>query len=204
MAWTVQGALTSTTQVLFEARLRRARPSEPRSMLKLGTRTTMPNNWWRAVLAARFLLLVGSPVAAKAPIEKITVSGPGLAVPVEITDEETMRLSNPWYGKFIEWSASVVEAPHGTTVYDVTLHARLRASELSPIYQFRYAPAASGQHGRVYLPGKGEPGHRQNVSIIIRRDLDGRWNLASPDWDIRMSAALSRRVPPAKRGAAEQ
>jgi hypothetical protein len=74
----------------------------------------------------------------------------------------------------------------------VVLHARLRSSELRPIYQFRYAPGAHGQRGLVYLPGKGDPWHRQNVSIIIRDDHDGRWNPASPDWDTRMKAALTR------------
>lgn len=152
----------------------------------------MRNEWWRAVLAVSLLLLAALPVAAKTRIQKITVSGPGLGTPAEIVDEQALRLSNPWYGGFIDWSAPAVEAPHGTVVYDVTLHARLRASELRPIYQFRYAPGASGQRGLVYLPGRGEPWYRQNVSMIIRVNRDGRWNLASPDWDARMKAALSR------------
>jgi hypothetical protein len=152
----------------------------------------MRNEWWRGVLAASLLFLAALPVAAKAPLEKITISGPGLRTPLEITDEQTLRLANPWFGKFIEWSAPAVEARPGTAVYEVTLHARLRSSELRPIYQFRYAPGASGERGLVYLPGKGEPWHRQNVSVIIRDNHDGRWNPASSDWDARVKAALTR------------
>jgi hypothetical protein len=149
-------------------------------------------DWWRVVLAGSALVLVALPVAAKKPLEKITISGPGLGTPVEITDERTLRLANPWFGKFIDWSAPAVEARHDTPVYAVTLHACLGSSELRAIYQFRYAPGGNGERGLVYLPGKGEPWHRQNVSIIIRDKHDGRWNPASPNWDARMKAALVR------------
>jgi hypothetical protein len=149
-------------------------------------------NSGRAALAASVLLLVAVPVAAKKPLEKITISGPGLVTAVEITDEPTLRLANPWFGNFIEWDAPARRARHDGPVYEVTLHARLRSSELRPIYQFRYAPGATGERGLVYLPGKRDPWHRQNVSIIIRDKHDGRWNPASPDWDARMKAALMR------------
>ena len=149
-------------------------------------------NDWRGVLVACLLLLAASPVTAKTRLEKITISGPGLDAPIEITDQLTLRLANPWSGGFIEWSAPTVQAPPGTAVYDVVLYARLRSPELRPIYRFRYAPGSNGQSGLVYLPGKGEPGHRQNVSIIIRDNHDGRWNPASPDWETRMKAAMTR------------
>ena len=152
----------------------------------------MRNDWWRRVLVASLLLPAALPVAAKTRLERITISGPGLGTPVEITDEQTLRLANPWFGRFIEWRAPAVEARHRTAIYDVVLHARLRSSELRPLYQFRYAPGAGGDRGLIYLPGKGEPWHRQNVSVIIRDNHDGRWNPASPAWDARMKVALTR------------
>jgi hypothetical protein len=151
----------------------------------------MRNEWWRGGLAASLLLVAALPVAAKTRLDKVTISGPGLNTPVDITDEEILRLANPWFGKFIEWSAPAVDPHSGVAVYDVTLYARLRASELRPIYQFRYAPGTDGQRGLVYLPGKGEPWHHQNVSIITRDNHDGRWNPASSDWDARVKAALA-------------
>jgi hypothetical protein len=65
----------------------------------------MRNDWWRRVLVASLRLPAALPVAAKTGLEKITISGPGLGTPVEITDEQTLRLANPWFGKFIEWRA---------------------------------------------------------------------------------------------------
>jgi hypothetical protein len=152
----------------------------------------MRNQSWRGLLAASLLLLAALPVAAKTRLEKITISGPGLSAPIEITDEATLRVANPWFGTFIEWSVPVVEARPGAFIYEVTLHARLRSSELRPIYQFRYAPGPNGQRGLVYLPGKGEPWHRQNVSMIIRDNHDGRWSLASSTWDARLKTTLAQ------------
>jgi len=60
----------------------------------------MRNDWWRRVLVASLLLPAALPVAAKTRLEKITISGPGLDTPVEITDGQTLRLANPWFGKF--------------------------------------------------------------------------------------------------------
>jgi hypothetical protein len=153
---------------------------------------TMRSEWWRVALAASLVLLSALPAAAKKPIEKITISGAGLETPVEVTDEAALRLSNPWWGRFIDWNARPVDRPRETPVYDVTLHARLRSPELRPIYQFRYAPGTNGRRGLVYLPGKGEPGHRQNVSIILRSGHDGNWNPAGTDWEARIKAALGR------------
>jgi len=65
------------------------------------------------------LLLAAVPVAAKKPLEKITIAGPGLPMPVESTDEKTLRLANPWFGRFIEWNAPAVKARHNAAVYDV-------------------------------------------------------------------------------------
>jgi hypothetical protein len=64
----------------------------------------MRKDWWRGVLIVSLLLLSALPVAAKTRLEKITIAGPGLATPVEITDEQTLRLANPWFGTFVEWT----------------------------------------------------------------------------------------------------
>jgi hypothetical protein len=153
----------------------------------------MQKQSWRVGFAATFLLLAALPLAAKTRLEKITIVGPALAIPVELTDEETLRLSNPWYGKFIQWGAGTAEAPPAAPVYEVTLYARWRGSDVRPIYHFRYAPREGGQRGLVYLPGPGEPWHRENVAIIIRANHDGRWNLAGPAWDARLRTALNRK-----------
>jgi len=139
------------------------------------------------------VLLVAVPVDAKRPVEKITVTGDTLSSPVEITDEPTLRMANPWFGTFIDGNAPAAKQRdnHGV-IYEVTLHARLRSPNLGPIYRFHYAPGVEGERGLVYLPGSGEAWHRENLSIIIRDNHDGKWNPASSEWDTRMRAALAR------------
>ena len=144
------------------------------------------------ILGVCLTLAVALPAYAKRPIERITIAGPGLAKPLEVTDRELLTLSNPWFGKFADWSRSIEGRPQATPVYEVTLYARLREAELTPIYQFRYAPGSSFQPGHVYLPGRGEPWYRQNVSVILRSGHDGRWHLAGPTWEAGIKRALGR------------
>lgn len=146
----------------------------------------------RLVLAASVALIGTGLAYAKRPIEMITVAGPGLAAPVETTDVELLALSNPWVGKFANWGTSTQGGPQDAPVYDVTLHARLRGPESRGIYQFRYAPGPNGRPGQIYLPGKGEPWYRQNVSVILREGHDGRWHAAAPEWEAHIKRALGR------------
>jgi len=113
-------------------------------------------------------------------------------MPLEVTDREVLTLSNPWFGKFADWSRSIDGRPQGAPVYDVTLYARLRAAELTPIYQCRYArrfefpawPRVSSRKRRAL--------YRQNVSVILRNGHDGRWKLAVPTWEAGIKGALGR------------
>ena len=132
------------------------------------------------------------PAYAKRPVQKITISRPGVAGALEVTQKEALDLSNPWSGRFIDWSAPASRPSEAMPVYEVTLHAQLNDSALTPIYQFRYAPGADGGRGHVYLPGQGEPWYRRNVRIILRHGHDGRWHPATAAWDAQMKAALHR------------
>lgn len=138
------------------------------------------------------LTLLGLPAEAKWPLEKVTVSGPGLTEPVEITDPEFLTLSNPWVGKFADWSSASEGGPDAQLVYEVTLHSRLGRSDLRPVYRFRYAPEPIGRPGHVYLPGKEEPWYRDNVRTILRDGHDGRWHRAAPEWETRIRRAMGR------------
>src|SRR2546425_11769660 len=114
------------------------------------------------VLVAFGLALgVTVPAYARQPIQMITISGPGVAGTLEVTEKETMDLSNPWSGGFIDWKAPASPPSEGVPVYEVTLHAQMNDSALTPIYQFRYAPGPGGARGHVYLPGKGDPWYRR-------------------------------------------
>ena len=137
-----------------------------------------------SVLLSALVMIAGAaaPAYAKRPIERITVTGPGVARPVELTDSLLLRLSNPWHGNFIEPYTARAAPSSKARVYVLTLHARLRDGELRPIYQFHYARPADGRPGLVYLPGKNDPGYGQNVSIILRPGQDGGWHQATRAW----------------------
>ena len=148
----------------------------------------MKRSSYRLLLLACLSLTVALPAYGKAPLEKIIISGSKLAHPVEVKDPELLKLSNPWFGKFADWSSPPQAAPSGPSVYNLTLYAHL--DELKAIYQFRYAPNPTGGPGQVYLPGEGEEWYRQNSSIILRDKQEGRWHPALPDWESRIKKVL--------------
>ena len=135
-----------------------------------------------------------SPAAhAKARLERVDVSGGDLARTASLTDQKILDLANPWHGELAAWTAAPIAAPApDLVVYEVTMHARARSGEMKAIYRVRYAPGTDGRAGAVYLPGKGESGHRQNVSTISRSGQDGHWLPATPEWDAHLSQILAR------------
>ena len=144
------------------------------------------------VAIAAAVLAVAAPGYAKTPLERITISGGGLAEPITVADPAALSLSNPWHGRIANWSADGAPPPDGRPVYEITLHARLRGPEVKPIYQFRYVKGEGRAPGSVYLPGRGEAWYRQNVSIIYREGHDGHWHVATPAWEAAIKKALGR------------
>jgi hypothetical protein len=146
----------------------------------------------RVAVAAAAALPLAMPLYAKAPLERITISGGGLAEPITVADQETLRLSNPWFGRIATWSADVAPPPDNRQVYEITLFARFRGPEVKPIYQLRYVKGDGGTPGAVYLPGRGEAWYSQNVSIIYREGHDGHWHVATAAWEAAVLRAFDR------------
>jgi hypothetical protein len=145
----------------------------------------------QVLVLGAFTLAVATAAYAKAPLNHVTVSGGNITKPVTITDRDALRLSNPWHGNIADWKgAHVGSPPTDRSVYEITLHARMRGPEVRPIYQLRYIEGRHDQPGYVYLPGRGEPWYRQNVSIIYREGHDGHWHAAAPEWDAHIRRAL--------------
>ena len=140
-----------------------------------------------AALAA--CLLQGSAALAKGTIELISVSGPGLDKPVEITDLATPF--NPWSRDFIDWGRGVISNPtSGLKTYEVQFYLD-RASP--PIYGIEYSPELHGGPGYVYIPRSD-----LNMGTILTGDSDywdpnGKWHHATRDWGLLMQKALEGR-----------
>lgn len=144
----------------------------------------------RIALIASAIVALALPAFAKRDLQKVTISGPGLAKPVVITDENILHLSSPWEGRFAIWSAQPVEGPgaHGR-IYEVTLYT---PHSVPPIYQFYYAPGQLGQPSVIYLPGSGEPWYARNARVIHRGNQAGRWHAVAPEWEAQVKRALDR------------
>jgi hypothetical protein len=119
---------------------------------------------------------------------KITIASAAFAAPLEVTsDAMLLSQSNVFQGSFIGPLAMAPDAalPRYTITFDIqTLDGVKEAA-----YVVQYCLDATGE-GYVYLPGRGEPSHRRNISTILREDQDGQWHRASHEWSAAIRAYL--------------
>ena len=133
----------------------------------------------RLILLIAGLLLATTPLLAKGPADKITISGPGLQGKIEIVDPAILQQFNPWMAQFIDRHQSTpTTAPRTDRIYDVAFIMQDR-----PIYVVQYAPGINGDRGAIYLPGPGDPWYERNIGTIIQDGLDGKWQSAALSWD---------------------
>ena len=142
------------------------------------------------------LLALPAPVApatAKGPVDQITVAGPGLNEPVEITDPAILNRFDPWAGQFIGTGGPLESPPHvGDRVpYQAFFFLEDNRGDLQLRYVLYYYANPDGGRGILYLPGPGEPYYRTNIGTIIRNNSDGRWHNAMPAWDELMQGLLA-------------
>jgi hypothetical protein len=153
----------------------------------------------RLVVVALLVLAVwtasSSEISAKMSADKITITGPGLTEPIEITREFSLRVFNPWIRTYLDWSRGIVTNPPSGSVFEVMF-----SFEGGRRYFVRYSRDGSGESGYFYLPGPGEPDYRQNIGTIITGDSDqwnpnGKWAYASSEADATMQTALDDALP---------
>ena len=152
-------------------------------------------------------LALASPVAAKRPVDKITVEGQGLTEPIEITDAESLEPFNPWTREFIDWKRRrIADPPTVEDTYEVSFHL----TDCGKIFVLQYSTDASGGPGYIYIPGPGEPGYRLNIGTIITGDSDswnpnGKWQHATTAWGTLMQQSVrkSSTSPPAANRASD-
>ena len=112
---------------------------------------------------------------------RLTISGPGLSQPLEVTDENALALSNVFAGTFIGEPAVKApnsELPRYTIVFDIQTLEGVRAAAYTVLYcKNRWTGDAF-----IYIPGYGDDGHRRNVGTILREGQEGRWHRAARPW----------------------
>jgi len=136
-------------------------------------------------------VISASPAFAKGPVDKISIAGPGLATPIEITNPELLRGLDPWAAMFVDWGRGPkAEPPSAGKHYEVFFYLKEKNADFSLIYALYYSPAPSGKQEYIYLPGPGEKWYRLNIGTIIRDGQDGKWHYATPAWDATMQRVL--------------
>lgn len=134
------------------------------------------------------LLVLVPPALAKGSPDKITITGPGLATPIEITDPEILHEFNPWDGNFLDKDRRIVEeTPKVNVLYEVLFYSKDTSGELNLFYTFKYSPAPSSSRGEIYLPQEKDEGYVMNNETIARRS---GWLYTSAEWDSFMEQLL--------------
>lgn len=137
-----------------------------------------------------FLLLLAvfilpSPLQAKGPTAKITLSAPDLPELIEIDDPAVLDRFDPWAGQFIGTGGPLESPPHiGRRIpLLVFFYHQNELGDLNVNYVFYYYPDPAGDRGLIYMPGADEPYYSLNASTIMRGSVDGAWYHAMPAWD---------------------
>ncbi len=140
------------------------------------------------------LLLVGvlasaAAVLAKGEPDKVTITGPGVAAPLEITDAGLLGRFDPLDGQFLDVNRTVApDAPQDSARYQVLFYSKNADGAYHLFYAFYSLPEPSGMRGLIYLPQEKEQWYDMNTYTIARRS---GWLYASPAWDAFMQNLLS-------------
>lgn len=139
-----------------------------------------------AALAA--CLLQGSAALAKGTIELISVSGPGLDKPVEVTDRNSLEPFLPWSRTFIDWGRGIITDPAPSLqTYEVRFYLE---KGQRPVSVIEYAPEPHGGPGYLLVPPSDlNPG----MGDSDYWDPFGKWHHATREWGLLMQKALEGR-----------
>jgi hypothetical protein len=141
------------------------------------------------VLCLVLWLIPISLAVAKGSADKISISGPGLAKPIEITDQQILQQYSPWDDNYLDVQKGALKSvPDSDRIYEVLLYAKDDNGQLQVRYAFRYAP---GLPGYIYVPGSGDAWYEVNIGTISRGStIEGQWFYASKAWGALMQQLL--------------
>ncbi len=149
-------------------------------------------SWWRTwkqPLPDAASQAASAPVAGIKQTVRLTISGSGLARPIEIADRQILALSNVFDGTFI--GAPAGEPDAAWPRYAVTFDIQTREGIKAGAYTLDYTKNRWTGEGFVHLPGRGDNRYRINIGTIMRDTQDGTWHRASDAW----SALINPRLP---------
>jgi hypothetical protein len=147
----------------------------------------------RCSFALIAVLLASAALEAKGTTVKLTLTGPGLVRPVEITEPDMLQGWNVWEGWFIGETIAIpprIKGPIYQVAFDVRLPEWMRAG-VKTMYTVSVARDVRSGALWLYLPGRGEPGYALNVRTMLRDTQDGHWHRPPAPW----ASALAKYLP---------
>ena len=136
----------------------------------------------RFLFVALALIAASIGLEAKGPTVKLTLTGPGIAAPIEIAEPDILAGSNVFAGTFI--GETVLAAPQ-VKVARYTVSFSVQPPQNRPVKTaYAVSVARDVRTGALwlYLPGRGETGYGLNVGTILRDGQDGHWHRPPSAW----------------------
>jgi len=141
------------------------------------------------------MLIAPAILSAKGDLVKITISGAGLATPIETTSPEiglfnifsgpgvTVNRVEQTEGFIIDWSKGKAAQRQGEH-YEVTFYegCRTNLSNCRPIEPSIVYKVFYDKEGYVYLPGKDDEAFKFNHAMWHGHNLEGNWFQATTAW----------------------
>lgn len=128
------------------------------------------------------LLIPYTVALAKGPPDKVTITGPGLKAPVEITDAETLQAFS--FFQFEDSEHAIASPNHPGYGYVVTRFVRESEGDYLAWDRLSFHPNPSGSGGLVHYEGLLGEG--------MSSEFDGGWYLASDAGDAAVREILIR------------
>jgi hypothetical protein len=128
-------------------------------------------------------LVISTTASAKGITVALSITGPGLDVPLQTTDPGAIDVSI-WGGNFAEFEdGAMAEPPIDLPRYLVHFWAELpRTSTVQLKYVVWYVWDPSREKALIYLPGPRDLWYRTNTRSILRENHDGKWFYATEPW----------------------
>ena len=148
----------------------------------------------RRLLLVLPLLALSVGLQAKGSTVKLTLTGPGLAAPVEIVDSAILDGSNVYAGSFLGETQQAVPSVE-TPIYTLSFHVQSPEWMRRPVKaMYAVSVARDARTGALwlYLPGRGESGYALNVGTILREGQDGHWHRPPQAWALALAKYLPR------------
>jgi DNA-binding beta-propeller fold protein YncE len=144
------------------------------------------------LLVSATSLVVPSALSGKAETARVTITGRGLASPIQITDAKVLELSHAWGGEFLDASRPPLsQAPNVDSPYEVTFYSWIADNDIRKTCVFFYSPGSAAAPGIIYLPRQG-PVWWLNSGTMIREGRDGKWSYAAPAWEALIKPFIAR------------